>query len=155
MDFITYARSKKYTNQAVAIGGDPEETRELIAEEVSKVVTTIKGPKGDTGPMGPQGVAGPQGPKGDSGEQGPKGEPGINGATPNLTIGTVETLDADTSASATITGTVENPILNLGIPKGIEGLAPIRGTDYWTDDDKTEIINDVLNSLPRAESGVY
>lgn len=155
MDFITYARSKKYTNQAVAIGGDPEETKEIIAEEVSKVVTTIKGPKGDTGPMGPQGVAGPQGPKGDSGEQGPKGEPGINGATPNLTIGTVETLDANTSASATITGTVENPILNLGIPKGTVGLTPIRGTDYWTDDDKTEIVNDVLNSLPRAESEVY
>ena len=55
MDFITYSRSKKYTNQAVAIGGNPEETKELIAEEVSKVVTTIQGPKGEPGEAGPNG----------------------------------------------------------------------------------------------------
>ena len=72
MDFITYARSKKYTNQAVAIGGDPEETKELIAEEVSKVVTTIEGPKGDTGP------AGPQGPKGEDGQPGYTPQKGID-----------------------------------------------------------------------------
>lgn len=139
MDFITYARSKKYTNQAVAIGGDPEETKELIAEEVSKVVTTIEGPKGDTGP------AGPQGPKGEDGQPGYTPQKGIdyfdgtNGITPNLTIGTVETLPSGNQATATITGDKENPVLNLEIPKGTDGYTPVKGTDYWTTDDKAEI----------------
>lgn len=57
MDFITYAKSKKYTNQAIAIGGNPEETKELIAEEVSKVVTTIQGPKGEPGKDGEDGIS--------------------------------------------------------------------------------------------------
>ena len=49
------------------------------------------------------------------------GEDGATGATPNLTIGTVETLEPDESATATITGTPENPVLNLGIPQGDTG----------------------------------
>lgn len=43
------------------------------------------------------------------------------GATPHLTIGTVKTLPPSKSASATITGTDENPVLNLEIPKGDTG----------------------------------
>ena len=43
------------------------------------------------------------------------------GPTPNLTIGTVTTLPAGTQATATITGTPEDPVLNLGIPKGVDG----------------------------------
>ena len=49
------------------------------------------------------------------------GKDGADGVTPNITIGTVETLDAGTSATATITGDKENPVLNLGIPKGADG----------------------------------
>ena len=44
-----------------------------------------------------------------------------DGVTPNLTIGTVETLASGSEATASITGTVENPVLNLGIPKGADG----------------------------------
>ena len=39
--------------------------------------------------------------------------------------------------------------------KGEDGHTPVKGTDYWTDEDKTEIVNGVLESLPRAESEVY
>ena len=81
--------------------------------------------------------------------------PAIVGSTPNITIGTVETLPSGSDATATISGDKENPLLNLGIPKGADSYTPVRGTDYWTDDDKTEIVNDVLELLPRAESGVY
>ena len=80
---------------------------------------------------------------------------GKDGVTPNLTIGTVETLPSGSDATATITGDKENPLLNLGIPKGADSYTPVRGTDYWTDDDKIEIVNDVLELLPRAESEVY
>ena len=42
----------------------------------------------------------------------------------SLTIGTVTTGEAGTPASASITGTSPNFILNLTIPRGDEGLAP-------------------------------
>lgn len=71
-----------------------------------------------------------KGDKGDKGNPGDKGEPGNNGVTPNLTIGTVETLDAGTSATATITGDKENPVLNLGIPKGADGQGSSNQEDY-------------------------
>lgn len=46
------------------------------------------------------------------------GQPG----TPNtLTIGTVTSLPAGSSATATITGTSPNQVLNLGIPIGSTG----------------------------------
>nr|WP_295947952.1 hypothetical protein [uncultured Agathobaculum sp.] len=83
-----------------------------------------KGDKGDTGAQGPKGDTGAQGPKGDTGETGPQG---ATGATPNLQIGEVTTLDAGSDATASITGTAENPLLNLGIPKGADGAGGIGG----------------------------
>lgn len=52
------------------------------------------------------------------GEAGAKGD---TGATPNLQMGTVTTLESGSNATASITGTTENPLLNLGIPKGDTG----------------------------------
>lgn len=49
---------------------------------------------------------------------GPKGNPG---PTPNIQIGTVQTLEPGQPATASISGTPENPLLNLGIPKGETG----------------------------------
>ena len=91
--------------------------------------TGPQGPKGDTGATGPQGpkgdagATGPQGPKGDTGAIGPQGPKGDAGATPNITIGTTSTLPAGSDATASITGTPENPVLNLGIPKGADGTS--------------------------------
>ena len=62
-----------------------------------------------TGPTGPVPTAGPTGPTGPQGE------------TPTLTIGTVITGDPGSEASATITGTSPNFILNLTIPQGPTG----------------------------------
>lgn len=53
-----------------------------------------------------------------NGKQGDPGKPGDTGATPELTIGTVEEGDAP---SATITGTVKKPILNLTLKSGAPG----------------------------------
>lgn len=72
---------------------------------------TGKPSRGATGPAGADGKAGGQGPRGDT------------GATPNLQIGTVTTLEAGEDASASISGTPEEPRLNLGIPKGAQGEA--------------------------------
>jgi len=46
----------------------------------------------------------------------------LRGEPPQLTIGTVTTLDESAEATATITGTTAEPQLNLGIPRGRAGL---------------------------------
>lgn len=57
-----------------------------------------------------------------TGPQGPKGEVG---ATPIFTIGQVDTLEAGQRATASIVGTAENPVLNLGIPRGASGSGSV------------------------------
>ena len=46
------------------------------------------------------------------------------GATPDISIGTVTTVEPGTPAAATMTGTPEAPVLNLTIPKGVAGDTP-------------------------------
>ena len=79
------------------------------------------GPRGETGPQGAPGEKGEAGPQGDTGPTGPAGDPGPTGATPNIQIGTVQTLEPGQQATASMTGTAENPLLNFGIPKGENG----------------------------------
>ena len=62
-----------------------------------------------------------RGAKGEPGSPGAKGDKGDPGATPNLTIGSVTTLDAGQNATASMGGTAESPVLNLGIPRGADG----------------------------------
>ena len=46
------------------------------------------------------------------------------GETPDISIGTVTTVEPGTPAAATMTGTPEAPVLNLTIPKGVAGDTP-------------------------------
>lgn len=55
------------------------------------------------------------------GVQGDPGQPGQPGVTPDFSIGTVQTLQPSQPATASITGTAEHPVLNLGIPQGVQG----------------------------------
>ena len=80
-----------------------------------------KGDKGETGATGPQGPKGDTGATGSQGPQGQQGPKGDTGATPDISIGTVTTGAPGTDASATITGTPEDPVLNLQIPRGNPG----------------------------------
>lgn len=84
--------------------------------------------------------------KGPAGETGPKGD---TGATPNLTIGTVETLEAGSDATASITGTAEEPVLNLGIPQG-EGGGSVQADLAETDETSNAYVKGVIrqDSLP-------
>ena len=66
------------------------------------------------------------------------GTNGKDGVTPNIQIGTVDTLPAGSQATATITGTTENPLLNLGIPQGKTG-----GTTNYNDLENKPSINGV------------
>lgn len=68
-----------------------------------------KGDKGDTGLQGPQGETGPQGLQGPKGDQGDRGPQGLQGPQ-------------------------GDPGQN-----GLDGYSPVKGVDYWTDADKSEI----------------
>lgn len=70
-------------------------------------------------------LKGEKGDKGDTGAQGPKGETGAAGATG-------------------ATG-----------PAGADGKTPVKGTDYYTAADKTEMVDLVLAALPVWNGGSY
>lgn len=80
-----------------------------------------RGEKGERGERGEQGEAGKDGKDGIDGKDGKDGKDGINGVTPDFSIGTVTTLEPNESASVTLTGTEEEPVLNFGIPRGVKG----------------------------------
>lgn len=111
---------------------DTETGVSLTIHDVNGVKTTYIN-DGEQGPVGPIGPIGPQGPKGEQGEQGIQGEQGPQGIQGEQGI--------------------QGPIGPTG-PKGdtgADGYTPVKGTDYWTEADKQEIINDVLATLPAAE----
>lgn len=86
-----------------------------------------RGIQGEQGIQGPQGEQGIQGPQGEQGEQGPIGETGPRGKAATVTVGTVTTGAAGTSAVVTNSGTSEDAIFNFTIPRGDQG-APGPGT---------------------------
>lgn len=77
----------------------------------------FKGDKGDTGPVGPKGEKGEQGEQGIQGEQGTRGEPGETGPQ--------------------------------GIPgaDGKDGHTPEKGVDYFTEDEKAQMVQDVVDRI--------
>lgn len=40
-------------------------------------------------------------------------------------------------------------------PQGESGYTPVKGTDYFTEEDKTELVSDVLAALPSWTGGSY
>ena len=101
------------------------------ADFTAEQLAALKGEKGDTGATGPQGPQGEQGERGPQGEQGPKGDQGQQGE---------QGPKGDTG--------------DVG-PAGPAGYTPVKGTDYFTEEDKTEMVNAVLAALPAAEGGSY
>ena len=96
-------------------------------------LASLKGATGAPGANGKDGTDGKTPYVGDNGNwyigaddtgkpsRGAKGDKGDTGATPNLTIGSVTTLNAGQNAPASITGESPDLTLNLGIPKGADG----------------------------------
>lgn len=140
------------------------------------------GSKGSTGAKGDQGI---QGPKGDTGEQGPKGDTGENGAdgisvTHKWSGSILEITSASGTSSVDLKGEkgekgdkgetgpqgergMQGEIGPQG-PKGdtgetgvagADGYTPIKGTDYYTEADKSEMVNAVLAALPTWTGGSY
>ena len=90
-----------------------------------------QGPRGATGATGPKGAAGAQGlpgPKGAKGERGPQGPQGPQGAKGE------KGEKGDT---------------------GNDGYTPQKGVDYFTDEDKAELVVDVLKALSNGDEVRY
>ena len=99
------------------------------------------GPKGDTGPQGLQGIQGEQGLKGDTGATGPQGEQGIQGLKGDKgDIGPQGPQGEQGPKGETgATGAA-----------GADGHTPIKGEDYFTEEEIKEIQNGV--SVPKKVS---
>lgn len=102
----------------------------------------IKGPKGDTG------ATGPQGPKGDTGEQGPQGLKGDKGDPGAQGIQGIQGPQGEPGAKG------EKGDTGPQGPAGADGYTPIKGTDYWTESDKAEIVQEAASSIPIATTEV-
>lgn len=55
------------------------------------------------------------------------------------------------TTSEQIKGVVENVIRQMNESGELSGKTPIKGTDYWTDEDKAAMVSDVLAALPASE----
>ena len=107
-----------------------------------------------------------------AGPQGPKGDKGDTGNTPNITI-LVTQLPAGSLPTVEKSGTLDNPIYTLGIPKGDKGEkgdtgekgdkgdtgekgddgdAGPRGYGFWV---VTSNIGDIQTDLPYAQIGDF
>lgn len=106
----------------------------------------LKGDKGDKGDTGAQGEPGKDG------ADGKDGAPGADGTSATHSWnGTVLTI---TSASGTSSADLKGDKGDTG-PAGADGYTPVKGTDYWTESDKAEIVDDVLAALPTWTGGSY
>ena len=85
-----------------------------------------------------------KGVKGDRGEQGIQGEPfKYEDFTPEqLEALKVKGDKGDKGDAFTYADFTPEQLESL------KGPAPVRGVDYWTESDKSEIVNDVLASIP-------
>ena len=99
----------------------------------------LKGEKGDRGEQGLQGIQGEKGEKGDrglqgiQGIQGERGLQGERGATGATGAKGDKGDKGDTGAKG---------------KDGADGYTPIKGTDYFTDADKAEMVSEVLAAIP-------
>lgn len=103
---------------------DFQQEFDQLKTDLTNKVSTLQGPKGDTGLTGPQGPQGIQGPKGDTGATGPQGPKGDTGATgPQGPQGPV-------GAGLTVKGSV-NSVSQLPTTGNQEGYCYFVGTDLY------------------------
>ena len=92
-----------------------------------------------------------KGPKGDRGLTGPQGEPfKYEDFTPEqLEALKVKGDKGDKGDAFTYADFTPEQLESL------KGPAPVRGVDYWTESDKTEIVNDVLAQIPNYNKEIF
>lgn len=63
--------------------------------------------------------------------------------------------DVDNAKLYVKTDTSYQFIVDLSGTQGMPGNTPIKGIDYWTSEDKTEIVENVLSNLPESDNIEY
>ena len=107
---------------------------------------------GATGPQGPAGPTGPRGPKGDTGETGPQGGPqGLPGAKGDT--GDTGPQGAQGPRGETGPAGPQGPQGEQGPqgatgPQGEPGRTPEAGVDYYTAEERSAFVADVLDQFP-------
>ena len=77
---------------------------------------------------------------------------GTDGRTPQISVGTVETIEAGGEADVTASGTATDVKLNFKLPRGEKGdNTPVKGEDYWTEADKQEIKDYIDREIGKTE----
>lgn len=77
----------------------------------------------------------------------PEEPPLAGGSNPSVDIKVEEIEGGHRVSITTASGTQSFDVL--------DGYTPVKGVDYFTDDDKIELVSAVLNALPVAEGGLY
>jgi len=141
----------------IEVSPENEEFWQKIADQGQRGQKGNQGPQGvegQRGEKGDRGEKGEKGEKGDRGEKGEKGDSGINGSIvpsngfysfsvdedgnlfvhyPDSTNAPDVELNGDGELILTVD---EDTSFNIG---NVKGEKPLKGTDYWTEEDKAEI----------------
>jgi hypothetical protein len=105
----------------------------------------VKGDKGERGERGLQGIQGIKGDKGETGATGAKGDPGEQGVRGEKG----EKGDPGTNGKDGKDGANGQPGKDGSPGKdGADGYTPQKGTDYFTEADKAEMVSSVIAALP-------
>ena len=97
-----------------------------------------------------QGAKGEKGDKGDNGADGTDGTDGADGVSvTNAVINSSGELVLTLSSGNTLNAGAAKGEAGAAGEKGNDGHTPVKGTDYWTAEDKAGIVADVLGELHR------
>ena len=85
---------------------------------------------------------------GKDGKDGRDGNDGNDGVSPVVSVSAI-------TGGHRISITDKNSTKTVDVLDGSNGTTPVKGTDYWTSADKTEMVNSVLAALPTWKGGSY
>ena len=95
--------------------------------------------------------------KGVKGDTGATGSAGKDGTSVTVTKVTESTADGGSNVVTFSDGktlTIKNGTKGNAGTNGVDGKTPVKGTDYFTASDKTEMVNAVISALPKYAGGV-
>lgn len=81
------------------------------------------------------------------GEKGENGEKGVGIESVQQTVTSSDSYGQNVTI-VTLTNGTTAPII---VRNGKDGSTPVRGVDYFTEEDKAEMISTILNAIPSAE----
>lgn len=110
-----------------------------------------KGEKGEQGERGLQGIQGIQGEKGEKGDTGAKGDKGDRG---EQGIQGIQGVKGDKGDKGDTGATGQDGKDGKDGQDGADGYTPIKGTDYFTPTDISEMVQSVISALPVYDGSV-